>query len=198
MSETVRHKEKTAFLLEKGLELLWFKGYNGTSVNDIVKVADVPKGSFYFYFDSKEDFAVKALDRYFTLKREATAEMLEDESIPPSQRLYNYYDKRVTIMKEQLKCTLGCMACNIGNEMAEHSERIRLTVVNHEERIRRQIIDVVIAAQMNEEIDHTVNPDKIVAFIEDAYKGMLISMKSSQSAEPLDNFLFFLKTLILK
>lgn len=198
MSETIKHKEKTAYLLDKGLELLWSKGYNGTSVNDIVKVADVPKGSFYFYFDSKEDFAVKALDRYFALKRSATAEMLENESVSPAQRLYDYYDKRVSIMKDQLNCTLGCMGCNIGNEMAEHSEKIRMTVVNHEEKIRRQIIGVVTAAQMNEEIDHTIDPDKIVAFIEDAYKGMLISMKAVQNAKPLDNFLFFLRTLILK
>ncbi|MBC9796590.1 TetR/AcrR family transcriptional regulator [Sinomicrobium weinanense] len=198
MPISVKHKEKTTLLLDKGLELLWSRGYNGTSVNDIVKIADVPKGSFYFYFDSKEDFAVKALNRYYTLKREATAEMLENELVSPAQRLYDYYDRRVTIMKEQLKCTLGCMACNIGNEMAEHSEKIRLTVVNHEKTIRRQIIDVVVAAQINEEIDHTIDPGKIVAFIEDAFKGMLTSMKATQSAEPLDNFLFFLRTLILK
>ncbi len=198
MSKTIKHQEKTDFLLDKGLELLWCKGYNGTSVNDIVKVADVPKGSFYFYFDSKEDFTVKALDRYFALKRAATAEVLEDRSVSPSQRLYNYYEKRVNIMKDQLNCTWGCMGANIGNEMSEHSEKIRVTIVNHEEKIRRQLVDVVIAAQMDEEIDHTVDPDNIVAFIEDAYKGMLISMKETQSAGPLDNFLFFLKTLILK
>ena len=39
---------KSEFLLQKGIEILWSKGYNGTSVNDIVKAADIPKGSFYF------------------------------------------------------------------------------------------------------------------------------------------------------
>ena len=65
MSPTIKHDAKADFLLEKGTELLWSKGYNATSVNDIVKAADIPKGSFYFYFDSKEDFYVQAIKKYF-------------------------------------------------------------------------------------------------------------------------------------
>ena len=57
MSKTLSHSIKSDFLLEKGIELLWSKGYNATSVNNIVKEANIPKGSFYFYFNSKEDFA---------------------------------------------------------------------------------------------------------------------------------------------
>ncbi|MBL4709818.1 MAG: helix-turn-helix transcriptional regulator [Flavobacteriales bacterium] len=49
------------------MEIMWSKGYNATSVNDIVKAAEVPKGSFYFYFKSKEDFAIKALEKYFSM-----------------------------------------------------------------------------------------------------------------------------------
>ena len=67
MSKTLKHKVKADALLDKGMGLLWSKGYNATSVNDIVKEAGIPKGSFYFYFESKEDFAVKAIDRYFNL-----------------------------------------------------------------------------------------------------------------------------------
>jgi TetR/AcrR family transcriptional repressor of nem operon len=62
MSKTLKHEIKAEALLDKGMPLLWSKGYNATSVNDIVQVAGIPKGSFYFYFDSKEDFAVKAID----------------------------------------------------------------------------------------------------------------------------------------
>jgi TetR/AcrR family transcriptional repressor of nem operon len=37
-------------------------GYNGTSVQDIVRKAEVPKGSFYNYFKSKEELAIAASD----------------------------------------------------------------------------------------------------------------------------------------
>ena len=97
MSATVKNRDKADYLLDKGLNILWSKGYNGTSVNDIVSAADVPKGSFYFYFKSKEDFTVHALQRYFSLKRAATIEVLSHENIPAVERLFNYYNHRVTI-----------------------------------------------------------------------------------------------------
>ncbi|MCX2681397.1 TetR/AcrR family transcriptional regulator [Galbibacter sp. EGI 63066] len=197
MTTSVKHKEKSDYLLEKGLDILWHKGYNGTSVNDIVKAADVPKGSFYFYFDSKEDFAVKALERYYELKRVDTADCLDELGVKAVDRIYGYYELRVNIMKDQLQCKHGCMACNIGNEMAEHSEKIRKVIVNFQDRVRAHITSIVTQAQENGEIKSDLYPENIVDFMEDAYKGMLTSMKESQSPEPLDNFLYFLKHMIL-
>jgi len=198
MVPTVKHQEKVDYLLDKGLNILWSRGYNGTSVNDIVAAADVPKGSFYFYFKSKEDFVVKALRRYYGLKRAATLELLSESGYSPIRRLINYYTHRVTLIKEQLQCTMGCMSCNIGVEMAEHSEMIRNTIKNEEDKIRGEIIKVVKDAQAAGEINPESDAGQLVAFIEDSYKGMLTSMKSSMSPEPLDNFLHFLRTIILK
>jgi len=198
LSATVKNRDKADYLLDKGLNILWSKGYNGTSVNDIVSAADVPKGSFYFYFKSKEDFTVHALQRYFSLKRAATIEVLSHENIPAVERLFNYYNHRVTIVRDQLNCSLGCMGCNIGLEMAEHSESIRTTIVHEEQKTREIIVDVVKEAQIDGSIDKNIDAAKIVDFIEDAYKGMLTSMKENKCADPLNNFLYFLKTLILK
>ena len=51
-------------LIDVGLELMHQHGYNATGLADILKIADVPKGSFYHHFGSKEDFAAAALERY--------------------------------------------------------------------------------------------------------------------------------------
>ena len=90
------------------------------------------------------------------------------------------------------------MGCNIGLEMAEHSESIRTTIVHEEQKTREIIVDVVKEAQIDGSIDKNIDAAKIVDFIEDAYKGMLTSMKENKCADPLNNFLYFLKTLILK
>jgi len=78
---------KRQHLLQVAAELFAENGYNKTSVNDIVKMAKVSKGSFYTYFESKEslffgivygedekiihrgedctnDFGVESLERY--------------------------------------------------------------------------------------------------------------------------------------
>jgi TetR/AcrR family transcriptional regulator, transcriptional repressor for nem operon len=51
-------------LIDTGLELMHRHGYNATGLIEILKAADVPKGSFHHHFGSKEDFAPPALERY--------------------------------------------------------------------------------------------------------------------------------------
>ncbi|WP_303316436.1 TetR/AcrR family transcriptional regulator [Flavivirga abyssicola] len=196
MLKTVKHDAKADFLLEKGIEILWSKGYNGTSVNDIVKAADVPKGSFYFYFESKEDFAVKAINKYFDLHLAIAIEKLEDKSIAPKQKLLDFYQFRVDILKNEMNCQMGCMACNLASEMAEHNEKIRTAILVKEEKMLSLITNIFKEAQELGEIEKTIKADVIAAFIEDAGKGAMISMKEKQSAEPIDNFMIMVKNII--
>lgn len=51
-------------LIRSGLELLTQNGFLATGVDAIVKNANVPKGSFYYYFKSKEDYAQTVLNAY--------------------------------------------------------------------------------------------------------------------------------------
>lgn len=198
MTETAAHKQKLDFLLEKGMEILWACGYNATSVNDIVKAADVPKGSFYFYFESKEDFVVQALEKYFSLQYPEVEAILGDHSVSPKQRIINLYEFKIQQLKEELDCKMGCMACNITNEMAEHSENIRKVIAEKGSLIRSQVTEVVKEAQRLGEIDSNIDAKTLVEFIEDAGKGAMISMKERQSSEPIDNMFEIIKTHFLK
>lgn len=197
MSKTLKHELKADFLLEKGTELLWSKGYNATSVNDIVKAADVPKGSFYFYFDSKEDFAVKAIEKYFDFNFGKINIILEDKTISPKERLFALYDFRASMLKDELDCKMGCMASNLGNEMADHNDKIRAVINNKEQLILGIITNIIKEAQELGEIKSKVKAADLAAFIEDAGKGAMVSMKEMQSAYPIDNFIKMLKTILL-
>jgi TetR/AcrR family transcriptional repressor of nem operon len=198
MSKTLNHTIKSDFLLDKGIELLWFNGYNATSVNDIVKAAGIPKGSFYFYFDSKEDFAVKALEKYFNQQFPRVLEILKNQSISPKQRLFDFYTFRTTMLKEELEYKKGCMGCNMANEMAEHNDAIRNIILSKGEIIKREITNVVEEAQKLNEININIRARDIVEFIEDAGKGAMITMKEMQSAYPINNYMHMIKNVLLK
>ncbi|HHC80463.1 MAG TPA: TetR/AcrR family transcriptional regulator [Flavobacteriia bacterium] len=197
MTKTRKHKAKEEYLLDKGIEALWCNGYNGTSVNDIVKAAGIPKGSFYFYFDSKEDFVAKAIDRYFGKMAAPIIEILQHKNFSAKQRLINFYEYKNRLMIDTMKCKYGCMGSNLGNEMSDHSEMIRNRILMRENTIKQHIINVFLEAQQNKEINAAYDAAGMVDFIEDAAKGALITMKEKQSAEPLDNFLSFVKELFL-
>ena len=198
MSKTLKHELKADSLLDTGMALLWSKGYNATSVNDIVKAADIPKGSFYFYFDSKEDFTVKAIEKYFTVQFTPAREVLQNKSVSPKQRLLDFYEYRTNVLKNEMECKMGCMACNLGSEMAEHSEKIRKSILNKEQLVLSFITEVIQEAQDYDEIDTIMEAADLAAFIEDAGKGTMISMKELKSAYPIDNFMNMVRMILLK
>ncbi|MEM0933301.1 MAG: TetR/AcrR family transcriptional regulator, partial [Bacteroidota bacterium] len=184
------------FLIEKGMMLLWSKGYNATSVKDIVDAAEVPKGSFYFYFESKEDFAVKAIEMYFDKIFPPALEILQNTMVGPKQRLINFYDYRAHIVKEEFDCKMGCMGCNLANEMGEHSEAIRKSIENKTYLIKKHIQEVVEEAQNYGEMDDSIEALDWVNFIEDAGRGAMVSMKEMNDCYPIENFLRMVKRML--
>jgi len=198
MQKTLKHDLKADALLNEGMSLLWSKGYNATSVNDIVKAADVPKGSFYFYFESKEDFVVKAIEKYFALMFTPSKEVLQNKSVSPKQRLLDFHEFRTNMLKNEMDCKMGCMACNLGSEMAEHSEKIRNAILVKTQMILALITEVIQEAQEYGEIDNKMNAQDIAAFIEDAGKGAMISMKEMKSSYPIDNLMNMIRNVLLK
>ena len=196
MAKTLKHEQKLDALLEKGLMLLWSNGYNATSVNDIVQAAGVPKGSFYFYFDSKEDFAVKAIEKYFNMMFPPALSILKNPGVGPKQRLMDFYEHRTHVLKHECNCSMGCMGSNLASEMGEHSEAIRQAISKKTETVKAHIQEVVEEAQEYGEIDKTVDPRGLVNFLEDAGRGAMVSMKEMSGAYPIDNFMNMLRYIL--
>src|SRR5262245_38308358 len=79
-------------LITEGLKSLVLKGFDGIGLNAILDSAGVPKGSFYYFFKSKEEFAGAVLDAYEQRYFNTRHEILKDTSCTPLQRLRNYFD----------------------------------------------------------------------------------------------------------
>ncbi|WP_242203461.1 TetR/AcrR family transcriptional regulator [Aestuariivivens insulae] len=196
--KTAKHDTKANFLLERGMEILWSKGYNATSVNDIVQAADVPKGSFYFYFDSKEDFVVKAIEKYFAAMFTPAKAILDDKTKSPRERLITFNEFRLDVLKNEMGCKMGCMACNLSSEMSEHSEQIRNAILVKNEYVLSLITAVIQEAKDLGEITNPMSAEDIASFIEDAGKGAMISMKEMKSSYPIDNVMNMIEHILLK
>ena len=68
-------------LLDVGLATLLERGYNATGIQDLLVATNVPKGSFYHHFASKEDFALHVVGRYL-----AEVHVLLDQSLSEQER----------------------------------------------------------------------------------------------------------------
>jgi TetR/AcrR family transcriptional repressor of nem operon len=111
-------------LIDVGVGLMHQNGYNATGLTDILKAADVPKGSFYHHFGSKEDFAAAALERYGMRERVHAAAVLNDMTTPPLKRLRRYFSDLVK-MYGQKGAIPGCMMGRFSLEIAGESPQLR-------------------------------------------------------------------------
>ncbi len=76
-------------LMDAVAELIWTGSYGSTTIDQICDKAGVKKGSFYYFFESKADVAVAALDAEFVKKR-VEMDSVFSPTIPPLERIRNY------------------------------------------------------------------------------------------------------------
>src|ERR1700751_6305704 len=111
-------------LLQVGLLRIRTMGYAATGVKEILDEADVPKGSFYHYFPSKEAFAKEALELYARGENERAEKILRNGKGPPLKRLRRYFEELIAVYGPTAKIS-GCMVGNLSLEMADHSDSIQ-------------------------------------------------------------------------
>lgn len=103
------------------LDLMWKESYGSVSIDDICTCADVKKGSFYYFFDSKAELAVAALEKLWKDDWKPRLDDCFSPSVDPLDRLTHYltavYEKHATYFKQSGK-VIGCPVCSVGSEIS--------------------------------------------------------------------------------
>src|SRR5579885_2187760 len=102
-------------LLEAGIDIMLEKGYNNTGIQEVLQKVGVPKGSFYYYFDSKEDFGLQIIDLFDQMYSEKARTSLDDKTKSPVERLRTYCEEGRKNLEAQ-KCRRGCLIGNLSQE----------------------------------------------------------------------------------
>jgi len=114
-------------LMDAVSELIWTGSYGSTTIDQICDKAGVKKGSFYYFFESKADLAVAALDAEFVKKR-AEMDSVFSPTVPPLERIRNYCEFSYRLQAERKKecgCVLGCPLFTLGSEVSTREQKLR-------------------------------------------------------------------------
>ena len=111
-------------LLQAGLQMIHAEGYSASGIQGIVERADVPKGSFYTYFASKEAFGTEVINLYSERSQVKLRDFLCNRETAPLARLEAYFDDRIAAFRS-FNYTRGCLLGNFSAEAADHSTTIR-------------------------------------------------------------------------
>lgn len=113
-------------LMDAVLELIWTGSYGSTTIDHICERAGVKKGSFYYFFNSKADVAVAALDAAFQANR-VELDAIFSSSVPPLERIRKYCEFGYAIqveMKAKFGYVLGCPLFTLGAEICTQEQMV--------------------------------------------------------------------------
>jgi TetR/AcrR family transcriptional repressor of nem operon len=117
-------------LMDAVVELIWTGSYGSTTIDQICEKADVKKGSFYYFFESKADLAVAAIEAECT-RMQPALDAIFSPTVPPLERLRKHCDFGYQLqseMKDKCGCVLGCPLFTLGSEVSTQEGRLQKKV----------------------------------------------------------------------
>lgn len=183
-------------LLEAGKQLIWEKGYSATGIQDVLRAANVPKGSFYHYFESKDTFVFAALDCYMQEYNTHVGHFLVDESLTPLTRLHRFFEAAGAWFESQPSYR-GCMIGNLSQELSAYNEDFRAHLQDLFEQLRALIRHNVQLAQECGELSAQIDADQMADFCLNSLHGALLRTKVNHDPAPLHAFLAILFERVL-
>ncbi|WP_392397191.1 acrylate utilization transcriptional regulator AcuR [Pseudomonas corrugata] len=181
------HGETLELLLRCGMEILTEQGFAATGIDTVLKRVQVPKGSFYHYFESKEAFGQAVLERYADYFARKLDRCLSDLSVPPLQRLSNFVEEaKVGMAKYHFR--RGCLVGNLGQEVLvlpdSFREQLELTLLDWEQRLSTCLEEAVELG----EVLSTHDCRALAAFFWVGWEGAVLRARLVQHVRPLDIF----------
>jgi len=189
-------KDTRQAILEAAAPLIYRQGFHRTGLKEILEAAGVPKGSFYFYFKSKEDFGLAVIDHYSNRLNERANWEREASAQPPLVRLRGLFVARRDLRASD-GCEGGCPLGNLAQEMSDLSPVMRERLRNALTLVASHIVALLREARDRGELAERLDPVQLGEFILDAWEGALLRMKAEKSPEPLDRFIHFIFDTIL-
>jgi AcrR family transcriptional regulator len=126
-TQTAREK-----IILAAMELFWLKGYNSTSVADLLSRTQLNSGSLYHVFPSKQDVLIGVLEAYRDGIEEMLLEPAWGQVADPIDKIFALLNGYRTMIAES-DCTYGCPIGSLALELHEPDPRVReLLAVNFE------------------------------------------------------------------
>ena len=181
-------------LLAVGQELFINSSFNSVGLNDILRTAGIPKGSFYHYFDSKEDFGLQVVELYAKQHLEELESYLADDKLTKYEQLKAFFANSAQHFDDIEFCQ-GCLMANLSQELADVNEKLRCKI----NELSRLMVDRIAQCLRETETDTLnlghLNAEEAAQVLMNSWQGAVMKMKLEKSRTALDVFMkfFFLR-----
>jgi TetR/AcrR family transcriptional repressor of nem operon len=180
---TVTTKER---ILDAAEEIMLQKSFHSVGLNEILTAVKVPKGSFYHYFQSKEQFGVELLSHYVKEASAFKRRLLLDTKLEPDplKRFSAFLDCSISKSYEN-SCKCSCLVVKLATEVAAFSDSMRETLAQGMREWRGIFKELIAEGQAKGAIRNDIDPAFSSEWIQDLWTGATHRSQIERSVESL-------------
>jgi TetR/AcrR family transcriptional repressor of nem operon len=176
-----------AEVLSKAVCIFWHKGYNGTSMQDLVDGLGISRSSLYDTFGDKHALYIKALDSYQQTGGSQMCDIINNTaSAKEAIKKLLELTMRDLLNDEQRK---GCFMVNAEIELASLDAEVKNLICRNEQQFEGAVLRAIKKGQDSGEIRNTQDPLALARFIINAVRGMQVSAKATADKAFFDDII---------
>jgi len=174
-------------VLAKAIQIFWHKGYNATSMQDLVDGLGISRSSLYDTYTDKHTLFVKALESY------------QNAGAGNIQKLVNSPGSAKEMVKKLLEFVAdgllgdnqqkGCFMVNTEVEVAPHDAEVNSLICKNDQQMDEAFYTVIKRGQNSGEIKNQQDARALSRFIFNAVKGMQVTVKSTNDKSVFDDII---------
>lgn len=163
-------------------------GFHASGLQDVLRQAGVPKGSFYHFFASKEAFVVAVVERYAQSAAERRRAVLNDAATPPLVQARRLFEADLGALTAS-GLRGGCLLGNLSVELADHSDAVRAALAAGFEAWEADVRSVLARAERQGALPAPWTAGELAAFCINAWEGAIVRARADRNEEALRLFL---------
>ena len=172
--------------LETAQKIISRKGYSAVGLNEILMAAQVPKGSFYYYFKSKDAFGEAMLQNYFEDYLATMDAIFSAANQTMAQRLLSYWEHWLE-SQETFDCQGKCLAVKLAAEVADLSEAMRLALKSGTASVIGRLADVIDGGMADGSLSIEADANSLAQTLYQMWLGASLMAKITRSIDPMNN-----------
>ena len=194
MSKSIEHDTRE-HILATGERLCMHRGFTGMGLSELLKTAEVPKGSFYHYFRSKEAFGVAMLERHFADYHLRLVQHFTQGAVNYRDRLLDYYQHTLTQFCQQGLIS-GCLTVKLSAEVCDLSEDMRAEMNKGANQIMVLLAQALENGRREGCLKFIGEADATAQVLYSLWLGANLQAKMARSSAPLESALTHVRNLI--
>jgi TetR/AcrR family transcriptional repressor of nem operon len=184
MAESIKKQINRENLLNQGVTLLMEQGYHGTGLKEILEAVQIPKGSFYNYFGSKENFGAEVIQHYIEPFIKQLAAHLQQSDGDALGALQRYFDEGIAEL-EKANFKGGCLLGNLMGELGDTSDICQKSLQSAIKRYRDLLQSGLAKAQQQGTVRTDKSAEDMANLLVNSWQGALLRMKIEKSSASL-------------